>query len=208
MERPRRPALLGPAALDSFDAGGDPAQREAIAQRTARLLVDGARSAEDEAVVSRLVGLGDEHGLEVLAELWADAPPETLAGALWRLYLLRQWVHHDPMAASREFDRGRRSAPVAEAVAGVGDPPGVDEVRELADAVLRGLARGDVATTFERAAAFARVVAAGRAESHAGGDDEAPRLAAVRLVRTAEQLEAAAAAHRWPVSDDERPARG
>ena len=29
-------------------------------------------------------------------------------------------------------------------------------MRELADAVLRGLARGDVATTFERAAAFAR----------------------------------------------------
>ncbi len=207
MVRPRRPALLGPVALDSFDAGGDPAQREAIAQRTARLLVEGSRSTDDEAVVQRLVGLADEHGLEVLAELWADAPAETLAGALWRLYLLRQWVHQDPVSAAREYDRGRLSAPVAEVVAGVGDPPGPGEVRELADAVLTGLARGDVATTFERAAAFARVVAAGRAESSAEDEDEAPRLAAVRLVRTAEQLEAAAAAHRWPVGDDERPPR-
>lgn len=207
MERPRRPALLGPAALDAISAGGDPAQRQEIAQTTARLLVDGARSAEDEAVVSRLISLADTHGLEVLAELWADAPPETLAGALWRLYLLRQWVHQDPGAASREFEQGRRSAPVAEVVAGVAEPPGPDEVRELADAVLRGVVRGDVATTFERAAAFARVVAAGRAESHAGAgaDAESPRLAAVRLVRTAEQLEAAAAAHRWPFGDEVAP---
>jgi hypothetical protein len=205
MERPRRPAFLGPAALDAFSAGGDPAQREEIAQTTARLLVDGARSAEDEAVVTRLVTLADSHGLEVLAELWADAPPETLAGALWRLYTLRQWVHLDPGAASREFDQGRRSAPVSEVVAGVAEPPGPDEVRELADAVLRGVAQGDVATTFERAAAFARVVAAGRAQATSGGDDEAPRLSAVRLVRTAEQLEAAATAHRWPFGDEQAP---
>lgn len=205
MERPRRPAFLGPAALDAVSAGGDPAQRAEIAQTTARLLVDGARSAEDEAVVARLVTLADTHGLEVLAELWADAPPETLAGALWRLYTLRQWVHTDPAAASREFEQGRRSAPVAEVVAGVAEPPGPDEVRELADAVLRGVAVGDVATTFERAAAFARVVAAGRAHAaaHSEGDEEGPRVSAVRLVRTAEQLEAAAAAHRWPFGDEE-----
>lgn len=202
MDVPRRPTFLGPAALAAVSAGGDPAERGELAQTTARLLVDGARSAEDDAVVSRLVTLADTHGLEVLADLWADAPPESLAGALWRLYTLRQWVHHDPEAAAREFDRGRRSAPVAEVVAGVADPPGPDEVRHLADAVLRGVAQGDVATTFERAAAFARVVAAGRAESHAGGEDDGPRLSAVRLVRTAEQLETAAAAHRWPFGDE------
>ena len=208
MDKPRRPTFLGPAALSAVSAGGDPADREEIAQTTARLLVDGARSAEDEAVVARLVTLADHQGLEVLADLWADAPPESLPGALWRLYTLRQWVHHDPDAAAREFHRGRASAPVAEVVAGVADPPGPDEVRELADAVLRGVATGDVATTFERAAAFARVVAAGRAESHAAGTDEGPRLAAVRLVRTAEQLERAASAHRWPFGDEQAPRRG
>jgi hypothetical protein len=85
----------------------------------------------------------------------------------------------------------------------VGDPPGPDEVRLSVDAVLRGLARGDVPTTFERAAAFARVVAAGRAARAAQGlppvtggavtgRPGGPSESAVRLVRTAEQLEAAA----------------
>ena len=204
VDHPRRPAYLGPAALDAVRGGGDPALREEAAQTTARLLVDGARGSDDEVVASRLVGLADEHGLEVLASLWADAPPESLAGALWRLFVLRQWVHADPLGAAREFAEGRTSAPVMEVVAGVGDPPGPDEVRGSVDAVLRGVARGDVATTFERAAAFARVVAAGRAalaarsssvhEAPSSGAPDAPgaTLSAVRLVRTAEHLEGAA----------------
>ncbi len=201
VDHPRRPAYLGPAALDAVRGGGDPALREEAAQTTARLLVDGARDSDDELVAARLVGLADEHGLEVLSSLWADAPPESLAGALWRLFVLRQWVHADPLGAAREFAEGRTSAPVMEVVAGVGDPPGPDEVRRSVDAVLRGVARGDVATTFERAAAFARVVAAGRAAlaARSGPVDEAPSpgspgtaLSAVRLVRTAKHLEGAA----------------
>jgi len=204
VDHPRRPAYLGPAALDAVRGGGDPALREEAAQTTARLLVEGARGSDDELVASRLVGLADEHGLEVLSSLWSDAPPESLAGALWRLFVLRQWVHADPLGAAREFAEGRSSAPVMEVVAGVGDPPGPDEVRLSVDAVLRGVARGDVATTFERAAAFARVVAAGRAalaarsapvhEAPSPGAPGGPAatLSAVRLVRTAEHLEGAA----------------
>lgn len=197
--------------MDALSAGGDPAVRSEVAATTARLLVTSARGeGEDAAMVSRLVSLADEHGLEILAALWADAPAESLAGGLWRLYTLRQWVHLDPRGAAREFDAGRRSAPVAEVVAGVGDPPGPDEVRELADAVLRGVAVGDVATTFERAAAFARVIAAGRGqESSTGSGDDSVGISAVRLVRTAEQLEGAAAAHRWPRGEgDPAPGEG
>jgi hypothetical protein len=204
VERPRRPALLGPAALESLQGDAiDPALREEAAQATARMLVEGARSVEGAEVAQRVVRLADEHGLELLAELWADSAPETLAGALWRLYALRQWVHADPAGAARQFTEGRRRAPVLEAVAGVADPPGPDEVRALVDAVLSGVARGDVATTFERAAAFARVVAVGRADLAAGsagatalgeGGREAAELTttAGRLLRTAEQLEHAA----------------
>jgi hypothetical protein len=204
VERPRRPAFLGPAALETLQGGaGDPALREEAAHATARLLVDQARSAQDAEVADRLVRLADEHGIELLAELWADAAPESLPGALWRLYALRQWVHSDPDGAARQFAEGRRRAPVLEAVAGVADPPGPDEVRTLVDAVLSGVARGDVATTFERAAAFARVVAVGRADLAADspgatvvGEEglEAAELtrSAGRLVRTAEQLEHAA----------------
>ena len=213
MERPRRPALLSAAALESLQGGGgDPALREEVAQTTARLLVEGARAGEDAEAAARVVRLADEHGLEILADLWADSPPESLAGALWRLYALRQWVHADPAGAARQFAEGRRLAPVLEAVAGVADPPGPDEVRHLVDAVLSGVATGDVGTTFERAAAFARVVAAGRAElaartqgataaGAAGREGTDLTVAAGRLVRTAEELEHAARRHR-----DEEPA--
>ena len=40
-----------------------------------------------------LIGLADRVGLDTLAELWRDADPVSLPGALWALYLLRQWCH-------------------------------------------------------------------------------------------------------------------
>ncbi len=60
---------------------------------------------------------------------------------------------------------GRALAPVAEAISGVEEPPGPDEVRALVDAVLSGVVTGDFADTLFRASAFARVAAAGRAQS-------------------------------------------
>jgi hypothetical protein len=204
VERPRRPTFLGPVPLEQLEGGrGDPAVREDAAQTTARLLVEGARTEEDAQVAERVVRLADDHGIELLAELWADSPPDSLAGALWRLYALREWVHADPVVAARQFAEGRRRAPVLEAVAGVAEPPGPEEVKDLVDSVLSGVARGDVATTLERAAAFARVVAVGRADlaaetvgatrlGDAGREGSELTASAARLVRTAEHLEQAA----------------
>ncbi len=185
-----RPMLPGRGAFDDVPGGEDPAVRAEAGVRVATLLVRGARDAHDADVAERVVRLADDQGLDELAQLWATAPADSLAGAMWRLYLLRTWVHRDPLQASREFAAGRAGAPVAEVVAGVVDPPGPDEVRELTDTVLRGVVVSDLAVTFERAAAFARVVAVGRA---ALGDDDAPSVASAgRLVTTAEQLELAA----------------
>lgn len=183
--------MPGDAAFDALPGGDDPALRAEVAHRTAALLVRGARSQQDEAVTQRIVHLADEHGLDTVADLWSSAPPDSLPGALWRLYLLRSWVNGDPVAAAREFSAGRRHAPVHEVVAGVVDPPGPDEVRALADTVLRGVAAGDFSTTLDRAAAFTRIVASGRAEL-----PDADADAAARLVTLADQLEAAARAER------------
>ena len=72
-------------------------------------------------------------------------------------------------------------------VAGVADPPGPDELRAMVDEVLRGIADGDFADVLFRAAAFARVVATGRA-----GLPDAHRASEVaRMLALAEQLEAA-----------------
>jgi hypothetical protein len=52
--------------------------------------------------------------------------------------------------------------PADAAVAGVADYADVTAVQQTADAVLTGVYRGDLAVALERAAAFFRVVAAGR----------------------------------------------
>lgn len=195
----RRPAMPGRALFDALPGDEDPAARAEAGLRLASLLVRGARDSADRTVVERVVGLADEHGLDLLADMWAQAPPDSLAGALWRLYLLRAWVHRDPVRASREFDAGRAYAPVHEVVAGVVDPPGPREVTEMVDAVLRGVVVGDLDVTLDRAAAFARVVAVGRAAS---ADDDTTDVAAAtsttdvtaaaRLRDTAADLERAA----------------
>lgn len=192
--RRRRPSMPGAAHFETLRGDDDPAVRSEAADRCAALLVRGARDVEDEAVVTRVVSLAESEGLETIADLWASSPADSLAGCLWRLYLLRSWVYADPSAAAREFDEGRRHSPVHEAVAGVVEPPGPDEVRQLVDLVLRGVVRGDFADTLYRAAAFARVAAAGRAYIGASNEPTSYRsdLSAAKLVTTAEQLENAA----------------
>jgi hypothetical protein len=195
-ESPRhhRPALPGAQHFEALVGAADPAARSEAADRCAALLVRGARDHDDETLVARVVALADTEGLDTLADLWSGSPADSLAGCLWRLYLLRSWVYADPAAAAREFDAGRGHTPVHEAVAGVVDPPGPDEVRQLVDLVLRGVARGDFADTLWRAAAFARVVAAGRAhlDPTAPGGEYSADLRAAKLLTMAEQLEHAA----------------
>jgi hypothetical protein len=200
--RHHRPALPGDGAILAMAGGVDPQAREEAARAAASALVHGARSAADAEVTRRVVRLAQDEGLEVIAELWSDAPADSLAGALWRLYVLRTWVQRAPRSVADQFAEGRRHAPVLEVVAGVADPPGPAEVSAVLDAVLTGVAEGDFAVTLERAAAFCRVVAVGRAhhadDPRVGGEgDDASGLtrSAARLVRTAEQLESAA--RRW-----------
>jgi hypothetical protein len=185
--------LPGARRFEALADDVDPAARSEAADRCATLLVRGAHDTADEAVVARVVHLADTEGLDTLADLWAGSAADSLAGALWRLYLLRSWVYADPAGAAREFDAGRRHTPVHEVVAGVVDPPGPVEVRRVTDQVLRGVVQGDFADTLFRAAAFARVVAAGRVDGGtAEGTSHASDLSASRLLTLAEQLEHAA----------------
>ncbi|CAA9354132.1 MAG: hypothetical protein AVDCRST_MAG34-1947 [uncultured Nocardioidaceae bacterium] len=193
-ESPRhhRPALPGAGHFEAVVGGLDPAVRSEAADRCATLLVRGPRDQSDTAIVDRIVHLADAEGLDEIAALWSGSPADSLAGCLWRLYLLRAWVYADPAAAAHEFDLGRRHLPVHEVVAGVTEPPGPDDVRRLADTVLKGVRVGDFADTLFRAAAFARVAAAGRAHrEHADTSSYASDLSAARLMTMAEQLEAA-----------------
>jgi hypothetical protein len=181
-----RPAPRTADFFDAFASGADPERLREAADRAATLLVRGARASADSAVADRLVHLADTEGIEAIAEVWSGSAPDSLAGCLWRLYLLRSWVYADPGEVAREFEAGR-AAQVARVVAGVADPPGPDELRGMVDEVLRGIVGGDFADVLFRAAAFARVVATGRAALPHTSDDGVRRMLGL-----AEQLEAAA----------------
>lgn len=160
----RRPAILDPASLDEFGTRRlDPALISQIAHETAAVIVHTGRWEADPALAERLVAITDEVGLDTVADLWADRPAQSLPGALWRLYVLREWVRRDPAGAGADYAAGLVYADVAAVVAGVANPPGPQELRDLTDAILRGVFLGDLAVALERAAAFCRVVAAGRA---------------------------------------------
>lgn len=181
-----RPIKPGAGFFAEIIGGDDPALVTEAADRAASLLVRGARGTDDAAVVERLLHLADDEGIEAIAEVWSGSPADSLAGCLWRLYLLRAWVYADPLTVSREYDAGQARAQVAQVVAGVADPPGPDELKAMVDEVLRGIAGSEFADVLFRAAAFARVVATGRASLPGPGGNEVQRM-----LTLAEQLEAA-----------------
>lgn len=158
--RPHRPAPY-PDLTEMIDAAGGSAwtSRAEIAAATAAVLVQAGRSPGDSA---RFVGLADHVGIDTLAALWHDADPVSLAGALWALYLLRQWCQTDSDDVVRLWRAGEHLAPAEAVVAGVGEHADSDAVRRAADAVLSGVYQGDLAVALERAASLFRVVAAGR----------------------------------------------
>ncbi len=176
----------GSRFFEAVAAGVDPAELSEAADRAATLLVRGARDSDDSAVAERLLHLADTQGIETIAEVWSGSAGDSLAGCLWRLFLLRSWVYADPVGVARQFEAGRAAAPVARVVAGVAEPPGPDELKAMVDQVLRGIAEGDFADVLFRAAAFARVVATGRAGLATDSDREV-----TRMLLLAEQLEAA-----------------
>ncbi len=188
--------MLDPYQAAAVPSGLDPSVRGDVAHTTARALVQGGRASVDPVVHDRLLRLVEAEGLDTIAELWADSSAGTLPGALWRLYLLREWVRRDAPAVAARYGLGTSRAEVHDAVAGVASPPGPDEVRALADAVLSGVYAADLAVALERAAAFCRVVATGSAVDADLMDDAdaAGRVTrgASGLVRTAEELERAA----------------
>ncbi|MGI8953751.1 MAG: hypothetical protein ACR2FL_04110 [Nocardioidaceae bacterium] len=193
MERHRKPALPGADVFEALTGDEDPAVRAEAGVRVATVLVRGPHDTGDVELVERVVTLTDEHGLDAVADLWATAPAESIAGVLFRLYLIRAWVRANPVQAAREFEAGKGFTPVDEVIAGVADPPTPAEVIRLVDAVVGGVVTGEFSDILDRAASFAHAVGIGRAHLH--DDPDQPRSAA-RLVETSRVLQSAARTER------------
>ena len=171
-----------------------------MAHATASALLHRARADETGESAERLIAFTAEHGIDEIAELWADAPAHSLPGALWRLYLIQLAIHSDATTAALIYERGRSELRSIDAViAGAPAPAGPAELVTLIDTILRGVFRGDFGVALERAAAFCRVQASGA--THAADDYERtePERAtaftrrALRLSAYAQDLAASAA---------------
>ena len=154
--------LQGSAGADPADVVMDPAEKSAIAHHTAQLLIGAGRQAADAGRVDKLVAFAEENGLDTVADLWADAHPVSLPGALWRLYLVKAALTDNPSDFSRVFARGVEELNTIDAaVVGAPDPLQPDEFVKVLDDILRGAFRGDLALALERASAVATAISAG-----------------------------------------------
>ncbi|MGV8912662.1 MAG: DNA-directed RNA polymerase subunit beta [Rhodoglobus sp.] len=157
-----KPTQYSTDKFDTFEGGQDPAQIMRAAHDTAHALIDGARDTDDPAVLERIVAYTDEHGIDAIAELWSRSSAGSLPGALWRIYLLRAVIQQDAVGTSLLFQRGIETLRTIDAaVTGAINPTGPDEIKELADQILRGLFRGDFGVALDRAASFSRILASG-----------------------------------------------
>jgi hypothetical protein len=185
--RHHKPKPFAPIDFEPFAGGPDPARVSEAAHLAAQALVRHGRDSDDPVITERLVRLADEQGLEAIAEMWAESPARSLPGALWRLYALRAATVQDPERISVYFRAGKDTAQVSNVVAGVAEPPGADEMRTMADAVLSGAFDGEFDVALERSAAFCRVVALGQV-TLADGAEHANEAHASRLTRNSHQL--------------------
>lgn len=196
--RPHRPAPY-PDLTGFIDAAGGqaPTSPAEIAAATAAVLLAAGREDADGAA-ERFVALSDQVGIETIGALWRDSDPVSLPGVLWAVYLLRHWFRTNPDEVQLFWRAGGPLAPAETAVAGVAEPQDSTALQSAADAVLRGVYRGDLGVALERAAALFRVVAAGRRDIAAALDPArgaAEHDRADRHDRAATDL--AAAARRW-----------
>ena len=165
------------AITDPAELVMDPADVSAIAHATATALLSRGQTSEDVQVREALVRFADEHGLDALANLWSRAHPLSLPGALWRLYLVRAVVHHNPHDTAQLFQKGVDGLRTIDAlVAGAPDPLSAEGFSDVLDDILMGAFDGELAHALERAAAVATAVSAGAISLALSDDQEAPYL--------------------------------
>ncbi|MBK0419944.1 hypothetical protein JD276_12980 [Leucobacter sp. CSA1] len=198
----QRPVLLPTADFDWIIGSDEPGAAHRIAQETSWALLDRVRSVADPAVVERVVGLAANDGIDDIAELWATAGPHSLAGMLWRLYLLRRVAAVDAEGTADMFRRGAEAAVTIDpVVAGAAEPVTPDSIVALCDTILRGVYAGDLASALDRAASYCRLMALGAAslaDSRDEHDDaHAAELTTRALRYSAFANELHAGARRW-----------
>lgn len=198
----KSPILRPTADFDWIIGSDEPGAAHRIAQQTSWALLDRVRSVADPEVVERVIGMARGSGIDDIAELWAGESTHSLAGVLWRLYLLRGAVESDPEGAAEMFRRGVAAAPTIDpVVAGAAEPVTPLSIAGLCDTILRGAFTGDLGSALDRSASYCRVMALGAADladaRDAHDDEHAAELTtrALRYSKLGEELHAGS--RRW-----------
>ena len=197
-----RPILQPTYTFDWIIGSDEPGAVSRVAQETSWALLDRVRKVADPAVVERVLSLAAGEGLDDIAELWAREGEHSLAGLLWRLYLLRRAVFEDPTAAADLYRRGIDAAVTIDPiVAGMSDPVTPDAIAALCETILRGAFLGDLGAALDRAASYCRVMALGAADladsRDTHDDDHAAQLTSRALRYSTFAAELHAGARRW-----------
>lgn len=197
--RPARPGQLSQGLLDGLAGGADPETIRELSHTSAAALLDRVHHTEDPEVVARVLTLVDHEGVDVIAELWSHAEPDSLPGVLWRLYLLRTWMRKRTTAIAQLWRLGEPTVTSASVIAGVNQAPTEEDIAATADSILAGAFTGDFAVAMDRAAVFTDVIANGlRIRAHgmvadydsdaASDEEKTTRAKAARLMHTAANL--------------------
>ncbi|WP_427870727.1 hypothetical protein [Leucobacter luti] len=198
----QRPVLQPTADFDWIIGSDEPGASHRLAEETSWALLDRVKRVADPEVVERVVGLAAGPGLGDIAELWARESEHSLAGVLWRLYLLRRAVASDPEGAADLFTRGSAiSVTIDPVVAGAAEPVTTGAIAELCDTILRGAFTGDLGDALDRASAYARIMSLGSADladSRDAHNDEHALALTTRALRYSKlALELHGGARRW-----------
>lgn len=203
VERPHKPVTMPPWRLEASEDIDEaiwrshPERKAALARDTAHLVVgrhlDKSLPPESAARIREFI---EEGGLEDVAVLWADSPASSLAGALWRLYRVREGILAAPREVARLVSLGHASLDTIDPIlVGLDDPVSPERVTGLIDQVFFGGLEGDLATALLRAGALAKVIAQGLLDIPAGDGNDSHGLATSSLawgVVGAELIEAGA----------------
>ena len=198
----RRPLIQPTSSFDWIIGSDDAGASHRLAQETSWALLDRVRSVADHEVVERVVALAAGNGIDDIAELWSDAGSHSLAGQLWRIYLLRRIVESDPPGTAELSRAGLAAAQTIDpVVAGVAEPIAPDSIAALCETILRGVFTGDLAVALERASSYCRVMSLGAAaiadERDAVDDEHAAELTTRALRYSSFANDLRAGARRW-----------
>lgn len=194
---PRRPAMLDAARAETIIGDEDPASLAAVAHTAAWALMGIGDDTFTDEDVARLRDTVRARGIDTIAHVWSRSPEFTLPGALWRVYLLHEWYHRDPISVAQRYADGSR-APIIQGLEAPVELRPLSLIMEEVDSLLRGdLTDDDLEYVFAQASRAMRVLAAGEAGALWIEDPADPLAHRVTmrhsaLLATADELDVAA----------------